>query len=120
MIIGALIVSIGLSYLVGITQASNATIVDELQQRWKSSYHIVVRPPDSRSVTEEQNLLEPNYLSGLSGGITLNQYKEIKKMTDIDVAAPIAMMGYMQNSTQLNQVNYSELRYLSYDNKRNN
>ncbi|MBR7796086.1 FtsX-like permease family protein [Agaribacter marinus] len=108
LIIGALIVSIGLSYLVGITQASNATIVDELQQRWKSSYHIVVRPPDSRSVTEEQNLLEPNYLSGLSGGITLNQYKEIKKMTDIDVAAPIAMMGYMQNSTQLNQVNYSE------------
>ncbi|WP_164669242.1 ABC transporter permease [Virgibacillus doumboii] len=108
LIIGALIVSIGLSYLVGITQASNATIVDELQKRWKSSYHIVVRPPDSRSVTEEKNLLEPNYLSGLSGGITLEQYEKIKGMTDVDVAAPIAMMGYIRNSINLDRVQFTE------------
>ncbi|SDQ93839.1 ABC transporter permease [Virgibacillus salinus] len=108
LIIGALIVSIGLSYLVGITQASNATVVDELQKRWKSSYHIVVRPPDSRSVTEDRNLLEPNYLSGLDGGITLDQYEKIKTMTDVEVAAPIAMMGYMRNSIQLDSVTYTE------------
>ncbi|WP_430791070.1 hypothetical protein VBD025_08140 [Virgibacillus flavescens] len=108
LIIGALIVSIGLSYLVGITQASNATIVDELQKRWKSSYHIVVRPPDSRSVTEDKNLLEPNFLSGIAGGITIKQYEQIKTMTDIDIAAPIAMIGYMNNSIQLGKVNYSK------------
>lgn len=108
LIVGALIVSIGLSYLVGITQVSNATIVDELQQRWKSSYHIVVRPPDSRSVTEDKNLLEPNYLSGLSGGITLDQYNRIKSMDDIDVAAPIAMVGYMQNTVELNKKEYTQ------------
>ncbi|MFC4560185.1 ABC transporter permease [Virgibacillus kekensis] len=108
LIVGALIVSIGLSYLVGITQASNATIVDELQKRWKSSYHIVVRPPDSRSVTEDKNLLEPNYLSGLAGGITMEQYEKIKSMEDIDVAAPIAMMGYIYNTTELGQLDYKE------------
>jgi hypothetical protein len=108
LIAGALIVSIGLSYLVGITQASNATIVDELNKRWKSSYHIVVRSPDARSVTEDKNLLEPNYLSGLSGGISLDQWNKIKDLEEVEVAAPIAMMGYVLNDTTLQEVNYTE------------
>ncbi|WP_176555888.1 ABC transporter permease [Virgibacillus ndiopensis] len=108
LIVGALIVSIGLSYLVGITQANKATVVDELQKRWKSSYHIVVRPPDARSVTEEKKLLEPNYLSGIAGGISLEQYEQVKAISDIDIAAPIAMMGYIQNSTQLGQIDITE------------
>ncbi|MCD7035264.1 FtsX-like permease family protein [Metabacillus sp. GX 13764] len=97
MLIGVLIVSIGLSYLVGVSQASNGTIVDELQKRWKSSYDIVVRPQDSRSVTEDLKLLEPNYLSGLGGGISLNQYEKIKNIPDVEIAAPIAMIGYTYN-----------------------
>lgn len=86
LLVGVLIVSIGLSYLVGITEANKGTIVEELQKRWKSSYHMVVRPPDSRSVTEEKKLLEPNYLSGLAGGITLEQYEMIKAMDKVDIA----------------------------------
>ncbi|HAB32972.1 MAG TPA: ABC transporter permease, partial [Exiguobacterium sp.] len=86
-------VSTGLSYLIGTTQANNGTVVDELQKRWGSSYDIVVRPKDSRSVTEDLKLLEPNYTSGLDGGITRKQYETIKKITDVEVAAPIAMIG---------------------------
>ncbi|SDJ79422.1 ABC transporter permease [Sediminibacillus albus] len=108
LIIGALIVSVGLSYLVGITQASKGTIVDELQKRWKSSYDIVVRPPGTRSVTEEEQLLEPNYLSGLSGGISMEQYKQIQSMEAIEVAAPISMMGYVDYETTLKQTDYRE------------
>lgn len=70
LMVGMLIVSTGLSYLLGVTQANNGTVVNELQKRWDSSYHIVVRPEGSRSVTEDLNLLEPNYMSGLEGGIT--------------------------------------------------
>ncbi|WP_188454041.1 ABC transporter permease [Virgibacillus oceani] len=94
LLIGALIVSSGLSYLVGLSQSNKGTVVDSLQKRWNASYHIVVRPPDSRSVTEEKGLLEPNYLSGLTGGITLEQYETIKDVTNVDVAAPISMIGY--------------------------
>jgi hypothetical protein len=104
LIVGALIVSTGLSYLVGVTQSNNGTIVDELQNRWKSSYHIVVRPPGSRSVTEVLNLLEPNYQSGLSGGISIDQYNQIKAMSDIDIAAPIAMIGFVNNDMVVNKV----------------
>ncbi|MER2033572.1 MAG: ABC transporter permease, partial [Exiguobacterium indicum] len=93
LLVGVLVVSTGLSYLIGTTQANNGTVVDELQKRWKSSYDIVVRPPNSRSVTEDLKLLEPNYMSGLDGGITMKQYKTIQAIADVDVAAPIAMIG---------------------------
>jgi len=59
LLVGVLIVSTGLSYLIGTTQANNGTVVDELQKRWGSSYDIVVRPEGSRSVTEDLKLLEP-------------------------------------------------------------
>ncbi|MFZ3590128.1 ABC transporter permease [Bacillus sp. DJP31] len=108
LIIGVLIISTGLSYLVGITQATDGTITDELQKRWESSYHIVVRSDGSRSVTEDKKLLEPNYLSGLEGGITLEQYEKIKSIDDIDVAAPISMMGYVYNSVQLDKLNITK------------
>lgn len=93
LLVGVLIVSTGLSYLVGLTESNKGTVVSELEKRWKSSYHIVVRPPGTRSVTEELDLLEPNYMSGLQGGITLEQYEQIKQISDIEVAAPIAMIG---------------------------
>jgi len=96
LLVGVLIVSTGLSYLIGTTQANNGTVVDELQKRWGSSYDIVVRPEGSRSVTEDLKLLEPNYMSGLDGGITRKQYETIKKIADVEVAAPIAMIGYNQ------------------------
>ena len=67
-----------------------------------------MRPPDTRSVTEELNLLEPNYQSGLSSGITMEQYEKIKTMEDIDVAAPIAMIGFMNNAIEMNTLTISE------------
>ena len=81
LIIGAFIVSAGLTYLIGLSETNKGTIVDTLQQRWSASYDIVVRPEGTRSVTEDKKLLEPNYLSGLSGGISVEQYEAIKEYT---------------------------------------
>lgn len=111
LLFGALIISAGLSYLVGLSETSKGTIVDELQKRWSASYHIVVRPEGSRSITETDNLLDPNYLSGLDGGISLAQYEQIKAIEDIEVAAPIAMIGYASYSLILD--NY-ELKTTGY------
>lgn len=101
LLVGVLILSTGLSYLIGLTQANNGTVVEELQKRWKSSYHLVVRPPGSRSITEDLNLLEPNYLSGLEGGISLEQYEKIKAIENVEIAAPIAMIGSNTNYVDL-------------------
>lgn len=121
-IVGALIVSVGLSYLVGLSQANKGTIVNDLQKRWTASYDIVVRPPGSRSVTEKKKLFEPDYLSGLSGGISLAQYHKIQKINGISVAAPIAMIGYadydvaLKNNIQINKTGlYREHIYFTTD-----
>lgn len=108
LIIGAFIVSAGLTYLIGLSETNKGTIVDTLQNRWTASYDIVVRPEGTRSVTEDKKLLEPNYLSGLSGGISLEQYETIKAIPGIEVAAPIAMLGYTSYSVNYGQVELSE------------
>lgn len=94
LLIGALIISSGLSYLLSLSETSKGTIVDVLRKNWKAQYDILVRPPDSRSATENENLLAPNYLSGLSGGISLDQWHLIENIDGVSVAAPIAPIGY--------------------------
>lgn len=101
LIFGVLVISVGLSLLVGLSDTNKGTVVDELQQRWSASYHIIVRPEGTDSVTEKENLLDPNFLSGIDGGIRIEQYEKIKEMTDIDVAAPIAMIGLADFSLNL-------------------
>lgn len=93
LLIGALIISVGLTYLVGLSETNQATVVDELQQRWSSSYDIVVRPEGTRSSTENKNLLDPNFLSGINGGISMKEYETIKGISAVDIAAPIAMIA---------------------------
>lgn len=94
LIIGAFTISAGLTYLIGLSETNKGTIVDTLQQRWSASYDIVVRPAGTQSITEDKKLLEPNYLSGLNGGISMEQYETIKGIAGVEVAAPIAMIGY--------------------------
>lgn len=104
LIVGVLLISAGLFYLVGLSHATQTTIVDELQKRWQASYDIIVRPAGTRSVTEEENLLDPNFLSGLSGGISIEQYEQIKAIDGIEIAAPIAMIGYLLFSIDLEEL----------------
>lgn len=105
MIIGALIISTGLSYLVGLSETSKGTVIESLQKNWSASYDIVVRPPNSRSITESNNLLNPNYLSDIAGGIDNKQYETIKNLKDVQVAAPISVIGFTGYDVVLKQIN---------------
>ncbi|MGX8177169.1 ABC transporter permease [Exiguobacterium artemiae] len=93
-LVGALIISAGLSLMFNLTDSSQGTVEQTLQKKWSSAYDIVVRPKGSQMSTESNDLLEPNYLNGINGGISFKQYEAIKQMKEIDVAAPVAVMGY--------------------------
>jgi hypothetical protein len=105
LVIGAFIISVGLSYMLGLTESNKGTVIENLQKRWQAPYHIVVRPSGFRSVTEDDNMLEPNYLSEIPGGISLKQYNTIKNMPGIDVAAPVAMIGYLYYGVNFKTLN---------------
>ncbi|USG66381.1 hypothetical protein NDK47_03490 [Brevibacillus ruminantium] len=94
LLVGMLTISSTLSYFIGVTESGNGTTQEILQKRWKAAYHIVVRPEGTRSVTEQDGLLEPNYLSGLQGGISLDDLESIKQIADVEIAAPLAPVGY--------------------------
>ncbi|WP_052345766.1 ABC transporter permease [Paucisalibacillus sp. EB02] len=108
LIVGAFIISAGLTYLIGLSETNKGTIVDTLQQRWSASYDIVVRPEGTRSLTEDKKLLEPNYLSGISGGISIEQYETIKNIPGIAVAAPISLIGYASYDVYYGDVEIEE------------
>ena len=92
-LVGALIISAGLSLMFNLTDSSQGTVEQTLQKKWSSAYDIVVRPKGSQMATEASDLLEPNYLNGINGGISFQQYEDIKQMKEVDIAAPIAVMG---------------------------
>lgn len=52
MLMGALIISSGLSYLIGISESNKGTIMKTLRKNWKAQYDILVRPPGSRSLPD--------------------------------------------------------------------
>ncbi|MCY1691014.1 ABC transporter permease [Exiguobacterium sp. SL14] len=98
-LVGALIISAGLSLMFNLTDSSQGTVEQTLQKKWSSAYDIVVRPKGSQLASESNDLLEPNYLNGINGGISFEQYQQIKKMNAIDIAAPVAVMGYVNSFT---------------------
>lgn len=88
--------SIGILLVVSASQTTLIVVEGELNRYWRTSYDILIRPAGSRSSIEEKyGLVEANHLSGLWGGITFEQYEAIKSVPDVEVAAPIATIGYI-------------------------
>lgn len=91
---GILIISSGLGVLASLSETNRGTVENVVEKRWYTSYDILVRPPGSQSITEENGLIEPNTLSGIDGGIGMEQYKKILDIPGVDIAAPLAVLGY--------------------------
>ncbi|MBC7228726.1 MAG: hypothetical protein H5T61_16085, partial [Thermoflexales bacterium] len=71
-------------------------IEQDLSRFWRTTYDILVRPAGTRSPIEEKyGLVEANHLSGIPGGISFAQYEEIRDIPEVEVAAPVAMLGYL-------------------------
>jgi putative ABC transport system permease protein len=68
-----------------------------LTSSYRVPYDILVRPRGSRTPLEQsRGLVQDNYLSGVFGGITLQQLATIRSIRYVDVAAPIANIGFVQ------------------------
>ncbi|SCL68558.1 FtsX-like permease family protein [Micromonospora chersina] len=92
---GVLVATTGFVVLTGATTTSRLAVTGTVERNTRAAYDILVRPKGTRTPLEaERRLVRPNYLSGLYGGITTAQYEQVKAVDGIDVAAPIAMLGY--------------------------
>lgn len=92
---GVLVATTGFTVLSAGAAISQLRINDAVEANYRPAYDILVRPKGSRtSLEEERGLVRPNYLSGLFGGITTEELNKVKATSNVDLAAPIAMLGY--------------------------
>jgi putative ABC transport system permease protein len=99
LLVGLLAISSGLSTYVAANQNAAVKVSATLDEHWRGAYDILVRPNDAVQPMERQyGVVESNYLSAESSGITVQQWKEIEKLQGVEVAAPVSTIGYFRNS----------------------
>ena len=79
---------------------SLATVNETLQAGWRGSYDILVRPSGATDITiGDHDLVPANYLGNRSAtGITRDQWAAIRSIPGVEVAAPVAALGWMRQS----------------------
>lgn len=65
-----------------------------ISQNWRSNYDLVVLPPQASLLSKQS--IPGDLLQGYDGGISMQQYQHIKNLPGVQVAAPLAFVGYVQ------------------------
>lgn len=93
---GLVVASVTFSLLTAAASTTTARVQHTVGSNFRAAYDILVRPAGSTTGLERSaGLVEANYLSGIFGGISLAQWHQVEKIPGVDVAAPIAMVGYV-------------------------
>ncbi|MGH7721413.1 MAG: FtsX-like permease family protein [Candidatus Dormibacteria bacterium] len=93
---GLLTSTVGFILLASTSQTAAAALRGDAEKQWPSPFDLLVRPASAVTGLEKsQGLVRPNYLSGLVGGITIDQLLRIRRIPGVQVAAPIAVVGFV-------------------------
>jgi putative ABC transport system permease protein len=93
---GILIAAVSFVLLASTAKTSELRVRGAVARNFRGAYDVLVRPKGSFTPLERSDgLVRDNYLSGIYGGITLRQYATIRRIPGVEVAAPIANLGYV-------------------------
>jgi putative ABC transport system permease protein len=93
--VGIVVSSVAFVLLIGSARSGELKVQGSVQSNFRPAYDVLVRPKGSRTQLERsRGLVRDNYLSGIFGGITLRQWRQIERLPGVAVAAPIANIGY--------------------------
>ncbi|WP_042474966.1 ABC transporter permease [Bacillus ndiopicus] len=86
-----LLIPIGLYY----AKETRLAVEQSIVEHGRGNYDLLIRPASARS-TIEQTLggVEENYIGDSQGGISIEEWQQIKQHPDVEVAAPVASIGY--------------------------
>ena len=92
---GMLLAATAFTVLTAASQTSQLRTVGTVTAHFQPAYDILVRPRGARTKLETSTgTVQPTFLSGIYGGISMAQYRTIERIPGVQVAAPIAMVGY--------------------------
>jgi hypothetical protein len=99
--LGIVVAAVSFTLLTAAATTSSVEVRGTVQSNYRAAYDVLVRPRGSAQRFERgQGLVRPNFLSGVFGGITLKHYGDIRAIPGVDVAAPIANIGYILPATK--------------------
>jgi hypothetical protein len=97
LILGVLVAATAFTVLTAASRTAQVRTTGVVSANFSPAYDILVRPRGARTALESATgTVQPDFLSGIYGGITLAQYQQIQQIPGVEVAAPIAMVGYAQ------------------------
>ncbi|OMC79212.1 ABC transporter permease [Viridibacillus sp. FSL H8-0123] len=93
------------------TNETKLAVDNSIAEQGRGTYDILVRPNHSRTkVEKEVGMVEENYIGDSQGGISIQEWEKIKQNPAIEVAAPVASIGYFsgkKTSVELPQLDES-------------
>jgi putative ABC transport system permease protein len=76
-------------------KTEQASVQGTLQATSRAAYDLLVRPAGAVTEAERRgNLVSSTAMSGIDGGITLQQWHQIEQIPGVYAAAPVAVVGY--------------------------
>jgi putative ABC transport system permease protein len=97
LVAGVLVAATAFTVLTAASQTAQVRTLGTVSANFKAAYDILVRPKGARTAVESKTgTVQPDFLSGIYGGISMAQYHQIQQIPGVQVAAPIAMVGYAQ------------------------
>jgi putative ABC transport system permease protein len=95
LIAAVLVAAIAFTVLTAASRTAQLRTAGEVSANYVPAYDILVRPKGARTAVENQTgTVQPDFLWGIDGGVTMAQYRQIQRIPGVQVAAPIAMVGY--------------------------
>jgi ABC-type lipoprotein release transport system permease subunit len=86
----------GFVLLTASAKAARLQTVGTVHSHARAAYDILVRPAGVQTALEQSSaLVQPNFLANSRPGITLAQYQTIRSLPGVQVAAPVAVIGYV-------------------------
>lgn len=94
-LLGVIVLAIGLSIVATLTESIRATVTRTYERTWRAPYDILVHVPlpDGARLPE---ITEPNVLTTLPAGISVQQWQAIRALPGVQIAAPISVVGYVR------------------------
>jgi putative ABC transport system permease protein len=83
--------------LILLTATTQSTVIRANQiisQNWRPTYDLEVLPAQAQ--IPQGKSIPADFIAGNGGGISMQQYQQIQQIAGVEVAAPIAYLGYVQ------------------------
>ncbi|WP_051222896.1 FtsX-like permease family protein [Conexibacter woesei] len=99
---GIAVATASFTVLTGASQSSKLEVRGQVARHFRTAYDVLVRPRGAPSALERQRgLVQQNFLAGTFGGITMDQLKTIRHAPGVQIAAPLAIYGYIMPTAQI-------------------